>query len=116
MLKLALADSLDGRTYIHPAVRNTGIRFLDSFLNDNTSPEITSFFPVKGGEGTRSSENIRNQTLKTYFLIQLLVIYGNKKFELSMHGQDVSCTFHPIPCPQKILNDLIPIHFTGSCT
>lgn len=112
LLKLALADVLDSRTYIHPAIRDTGIRLLDSFLNDNTSPEITSFFPVKGGSAKRSSENIKNQTLKSYLLIQLLVLYSNKKFELSMNGQDVSVYFSPHPpVRQKKLNDLIADSF-----
>jgi hypothetical protein len=112
MLKLALADSLDSRTYISPVIRDTGIKFLDSFLNDNTSPEIVSFFPAKGHEGKRSSENIKNQTLKSYLLTQLLVLYSNKKFELSMNGQDVSLYFSPHPpVRQKKLNDLITDSF-----
>ncbi len=112
LLKLALADSLDNRTYINPLIRNTGIKFLDSFLNDNTSPEIVSFFPVKGSGGKRSAENIKNQTLKSYLLTQLLVLYSNKKFELSMNGQDVSLYFSPHPpIRQKKLNDLITDSF-----
>ena len=112
LLKLALADSLDSRTYIHPLIRDTGIKFLDSFLNDNTSPEIVSFFPVKSSSGKRSAENIKNQTLKSYLLTQLLAIYSNKKFELSMNGQDVSIYFSPHPpVRQKKLNDLITDSF-----
>ena len=112
LLKLALADSIDNRSYINPVVRDTGVSFLDSFLNDNTSPEIVSFFPAKGGCGKRSSENIKNQTLKSYLLTQLLVLYSNKKFELSMNGQDVSLYFSPHPpVRQKKLNDLIPDSF-----
>jgi hypothetical protein len=112
LLKLALADSLDNRTYISPVVRDTGMSFLDSFLNDNTSPEIVSFFPAKGGSGKRPAENIKNQTLKSYLLTQLLVLYSNKKFELSMNGQDVSLYFSPHPpVRQKKLNDLITDSF-----
>lgn len=112
LLKLALADTLDGRTYIHPIIRDTGIKFLNSFLNDNTSPEIVSFFPAKGYAGKRGAENIKNQTLKSYLLTQLLVQYSNKKFELSMNGQDVSLYFSPHPpVRQKKLNDLITDSF-----
>lgn len=112
LLKLALADTLDSRTYIHPVVRSTGIKFLESFLNDNTSPEIVSFFPVKGVGGTGPAVNITNQTLKSYLLTQLLIMYSNKKFELSMNGQDVSLYFSPHPpVRQKRLNDLIPDSF-----
>jgi len=112
LLKLALADTLDNRTYIHPVIRNTGIKFLDSFLNDNTSPEIVSFFPARSFDGKSSAENIKNQTLKSYLLTQLLVLYSNKKFELSMNGQDVSIYFSPHPpVRQKKLNDLITDSF-----
>ncbi len=112
LLKLALADSLDSRTYIHPVIRNTGIKFLDSYLNDNTSPEIVSFFPVKCSNDTQSSQSIKNQTLKSYLLTQMLVLYSNKKFELSMNGQDVSLYFSPHPpVRQKKLNDLITDSF-----
>lgn len=112
LLKLALADSLDSRTYIHQIIRNTGIKFLDSFLNDNTSPEIVSFFPVKEYDGKNSAENIKNQTLKSYLLTQLLILYANKKFELSSYGQDVSIYFSPHPpIRQKKLNELITDSF-----
>lgn len=112
MLKLALADSVSGGTFIHPVIRNTGECFLNSYLNDNTSPEIVSFFPVKGGGGKSVSENIRDQNLKSYLLTQMLVMYANKKFELAVRGQEVSLYFSPHPpVRQKRLNEIVTDSF-----
>ena len=47
LVKLALADML-GSTHVHPLVHRTGIRLLDHFLSDNTSPETHSFHIATG--------------------------------------------------------------------
>lgn len=112
LLKLALADSVSGSVYIHPVIRNAGEQFLNCFLNDNTSPEIVSFFPVKCGRGGTVAENIRDQNLKSYLLTQLLVIYSNRKFGLVTRGQEVSVYFSPHPpVRQKKLNELVTDSF-----
>ncbi len=112
LLKLSLADSVSGRSHVHPLIRKTGEMFLDSYLNDNTSPEIVSFFPVKGCSSYSVSENLSRQNRKNYLLTQLLVLYANKKFELSSRGQDVSLYYSPHPpVRQKKLNEYIPDSF-----
>jgi len=112
LLKLSLADSISGGTYVHPIIKSTGESFLDSFLNDNTSPEIVSFFPVEGGCGASVSENLTKQNRKNYLLTQLLVLYANSKFNLGESGQDVSLYYSPHPpVRQKKLNEIISDSF-----
>ncbi len=112
MLKLALADSVSGGVYIHPVIRNAGEQFLGCFLNDNTSPEIVSFFPVKNSSENTAAENIRDQNLKSYLLTQMLVLYANRKFGLGTLGQEVSVYFSPHPpVRQKRLNELVTDSF-----
>lgn len=112
LLKLALADSVSGETYIHPVIRKSGESYLQCYLNDNTSPEIVSFFPVSDGDGKNVSENILEQNLKSYLLTQMLVMYANKKFGLTANGQEVSLYFSPHPpVRQKKLNELVTDSF-----
>jgi len=112
LLKLALADSVSGEAYIHPVIRKSGESYLQCYLNDNTSPEIVSFFPAADGDGKNVSENIMDQNLKSYLLTQMLVMYANKKFGLSANGQEVSLYFSPHPpVRQKKLNELVTDSF-----
>jgi hypothetical protein len=112
LLKLALADAVSGETFIHTVIRKTGEDFLHCYLNDNTSPEIVSFFPVKSGDSKTVSDNIMEQNLKSYLLTQMLVMYANKKFGLAANGQEVSLYFSPHPpVRQKRLNELVTDSF-----
>lgn len=112
LLKLALADAISGGSFIHPVIRSAGTDFMKAFMNDNTSPEIVSFFPVQGKNAGETAEMMKDSALKQYLLTQLLIIYANKKFELTGHGQEVSLYFSPHPpLRQKKLNDLIPDSF-----
>ncbi|HOP64306.1 MAG TPA: hypothetical protein PK358_01525 [Spirochaetota bacterium] len=112
MLKLSLADAVSGSSFIHPVIRWSGESFLDCYLNDNTSPEIVSFFPVRGSADSSMADNIRDQNLKSYLLTQMLVMYANKKFELSALGQEVSLYFSPHPpVRQKRLNEMVTDSF-----
>ena len=44
-MKLALADAIS-RVGDLPLVMSSGMRYMEHFLSDNTSPETFSFFPV----------------------------------------------------------------------
>jgi hypothetical protein len=112
LLKLSLADAVSGETFIHHVIRKSGEDYLSCYLNDNTSPEIVSFFPVQNGGGKTVSENIMEQNLKSYLLTQMLVMYANKKFGLTANGQEVSLYFSPHPpVRQKRLNELVTDSF-----
>jgi hypothetical protein len=109
LLKLALADII-GEESDYPVIKDVGERIMSHFLNDNTSPETFSFHPVhlklKMGRG------IAKETLKRFLLTQLLILYANRKFQLSDYGQQAMVYFAPHPhTRQKHLNELISDSF-----
>lgn len=112
LIKLALADIIGISRGVHPAVRVTGRQLLSHFLNDNTSPETTSFHPGLLGCGKRTADPIVGETRKRYLLTQLLVRFANRKFRLAENGQRAEVYFasHP-PVRQKQLNDIISDSF-----
>ncbi len=66
LLKLSLADVIGSAPLTHPRIKKTGEQMLAHFLNDNTSPEIFSFHPVRSGGGSRGI----GRTLATETLIR----------------------------------------------
>lgn len=107
LLKLALADAI-GRNEEPALVRTVGMRFMEHFLSDNTSPETFSFFPVAMETGVAAGRAIAEETLKRYLLCQLLTAYANQRFELTRHGQQAMVYFAPHPpLRQKALNERI---------
>ncbi len=107
LLKLALADAA-GDGDLPAVLREAGSRLLGHFLNDNTSPETFSFFPVSldpaGGNGRR----VAAETLQRFLLSHLLVAYANRRFGLEEHGQQAMVYFSPHPpTRQRRLNELI---------
>ena len=111
LLKLALADAVSDPA-VPGLVRSLGVRFLSHFLNDNTSPETFSFFPVPLTRSTGLGQAIAAETAKRYLLCQLLIQYANDKFGLTRSGQHAVIYFAPNPpVRQKQLNDLIPDAF-----
>ncbi len=112
LLKLALADVVDPSSGTHPAITAAGERFMNHFLNDNTSPETFSFYPVLLTRSSRMGKGIARETLKRFLLCQLLTIYANRRFRLQERGQRVVIYFAPnTHHRQKRLNDLISDSF-----
>ncbi|MFH2059835.1 MAG: hypothetical protein ABIJ59_13155, partial [Pseudomonadota bacterium] len=112
LLKLALADALGSDSNIHPLIRITGEKMMANFLNDNTSPEIFSFYPVRAGSSERIGSRIARETLIRFLFTQLLVQYAREKFLLRDHGQEVKLFFSASPpLMQKELNDCISDSF-----
>jgi hypothetical protein len=108
LMKLALADVLGGDPGASPTVQRAGRRLLDHFSNDNTSPEIQSFYVIplriEGGMG----KAVARETAKRFLLTQLLIMYANLKFELAAHGQHAMVYFAPHPpVRQRVLNDCV---------
>jgi len=107
MLKLALADAV-GEDRTHPMIRDTAEKLMDHFLNDNTSPETTSFYPVRLTLEERMGRQAAAETLKRFLLTQLLTQYANKCFHLQENNQKALVYFAPHPLlGQKKLNNLI---------
>ncbi len=108
LLKLALADAVGVSPEIHPTVKTTGERLMGHFLNDNSSPEIYSFYPVPVIRSFGMGNAIARETLKRFLLSQLLIQYANRRFGLIDSGQRVVIYFAPhTHVRQKRLNDLI---------
>ncbi|MCA1794759.1 MAG: hypothetical protein LC660_13000 [Desulfobacteraceae bacterium] len=97
LLKLAMADLIGSRNKLHPFIRITGEKMMAHFLNDNTSPEITSFHPVRSRESRGIGPQVARETLIRFMLTQLLVQYAEKKFRLLEYGQQVRVFFSASP-------------------
>ncbi len=111
LLKLSLADAIGDRTS-DPLIRQIGTKYLDHFLNDNTSPETFSFHPVPCNSETEKGCGIAKETLARYLLSQCLMDYANTKFDLLANNQRAVIYFAPNPpVRQKQLNRLISDSF-----
>ncbi|MBN1830171.1 MAG: hypothetical protein JW884_13655, partial [Deltaproteobacteria bacterium] len=111
LLKLALADAVSSCTC--PAiVRETAEMAMNHYTNDNTSPEITSFTPVRLDPAKGLGRNIVGETLIRYILSQFLILYANNVFQLRVLDQEIRLYSAPHPpVRQKELNDIIPDSF-----
>ena len=108
LLKLALADALGDQTSLPAPVRKWGQKMLAHFSNDNSSPELFSFHPVKAEVSGGVGEKLAAETLIRFLLTQALVAYAGEKFELNENGQQVNVFFSATPPgDQKRLNDII---------
>lgn len=108
LLKLALADSVSSSAFTSQTVRLAGRRFMDHFLNDNTSPETFSFYtPLLLAERGMGMQPARETALR-FLLTQLLTRYAETRFGLAERGQRVMAYFAPHPpVRQKRLNSII---------
>ena len=112
LLKLALADLIGSQQILPEVIRRTGMRLLEHYLNDNTSPETFSFNVVpltpQGGMGTA----IADETALRFLMTQLLALYANQAFGIAESGQQAMVYFAPHPpVRQKELNDHISDSF-----
>lgn len=109
LVKLALADAVGSLEHLPEVVRATGLRLLDHFLNDNTSPETFSFFVVPLTPGRGLGRDLGREAAKRFVLTHLLVQYANERFGLDRSGQRAMIYAAPQPpLRQRQLNDLIP--------
>lgn len=105
LLKLSLLQAAHNGPV---AVRDYAMRIQSCFLNDNTSPEICSFYPVPlDGDGVPGLA-VAKETARRFLLTQLLTAYANAAMGLAARGQRVLvyASPHP-PMRQKRLNDLV---------
>lgn len=63
LLKLSLADIVGSGSEIHTLIRITGEQMLAHFSNDNTSPELFSFFPVRAAGSKSMGQELAKETL-----------------------------------------------------
>lgn len=108
LLKLALADALGEDDRCAPLVRRTGLRLLNHFLNDNTSPEQIAAYVAPLRADTGMGRAVAKENAIRFLLTQLLTAYANTKLRLREHGQEVLVYFSALP-PQRLrrLNDCV---------
>lgn len=112
LIKLALADLIGSQNILPSTVRETGIRLMGHYLNDNTSPETFSFNVVPLTRGNGMGRSIAKETAIRFLMTQLLVMYANQAFGIAKHGQQAMVYFAPHPpVRQKELNDHISDSF-----
>jgi hypothetical protein len=112
LIKLALADLIGSQQILPDLIRQTGIRLLGHYLNDNTSPESFSFNVVALTPQTGMGTAIARETAIRFLLTQLLILYANQAFGITEYGQQAMAYFAPHPpVRQKELNDHVPDSF-----
>ena len=112
LIKLALADLVGSQQILPDLIRQTGIRLLGHYLNDNTSPETFSFNVVSLTPRNGMGAAIARETAIRFLMTQLLILYANQAFGITEHGQQAMAYFAPHPpVRQKELNDHIPDSF-----
>ena len=78
-------------------MRQEAERLMKHFLNDNTSPETTSFRIVEDGDGRSLGENIAREAARRFLFTSLLVSWANLRFGLLEHGQRAMVYHAPVP-------------------
>jgi len=112
LIKLALADLIGAQQILPDMIRQTGIRLMDHYLNDNTSPETFSFNVVSLTPGTGMGRSIAKETALRFLMTQLLLMYANQAFGIGERGQQAMTYFAPHPpVRQKELNDHVSDSF-----
>lgn len=112
LMKLALADLLGRQPTLPAIIRNTGVRLMEHFLNDNTSPETFSYNVVSPNPGNGLGRVVAREAGVRFLMTQMLVSYANRVFGLAEHGQTAMTYFAPLPpVRQKELNELVSDSF-----
>ncbi len=109
LLKIAIADALDTP---NSALKNASEFICKHFLNDNSSPETFSFFPLSSANQKSAGKILAEETLLRFLLSQFAVMYANRNFSLESLGQKMILYFAPsTPMRMRKLNSLISDSF-----
>jgi hypothetical protein len=112
LIKLALANLIGSQQILPDIIRRTGIRLMQHYLNDNTSPETFSFNVVSLRPDNGMGKAIAKETALRFLMTQLLLMYANQSFGISDLGQQAMTYFAPHPpVRQKELNDHVSDSF-----
>ncbi|KQC09601.1 MAG: hypothetical protein APR62_13970, partial [Smithella sp. SDB] len=112
LLKLSLAQAIEPLRFANHLIFKTGLKMMDKFLNDNTSPETSSFYVVSAESGNSIGETAAKEMAIRYLLGQVLLMYANRKFCLQENGQEALMFFSPHPpVRQKFLSNCISDSF-----
>ena len=96
-LKLALADVAGRQPHLPQVMRDAAGRLTHHFINDNTSPETTSF-QVQRAAGQRSlGRQIAREAARRFLFTTLLAAWINRSFGLLESGQRAVIYHSPMP-------------------
>jgi hypothetical protein len=112
LLKLAM-HQISSRDAFPAPLQAFAAKMAECFINDNTSPEISSFYPVPLSEESRApGVPIAEEALRRHLLTQWLTAYANQYMGIEKLGQHVMvyAAPHP-PMRQQALNTMIPDSF-----
>lgn len=107
LLKLVLVDFYSFFSNKNPELDDFVCSLTKSFINDNTSPEVTSFYISK--DENDIGYDVAKENGKRFLFIQLLIYYANHNLGLIENNQYVYLYNSPnTPIRQKRINALIP--------
>jgi hypothetical protein len=96
-LKLALADLVGTQPHMPEPMRQEGSRLMRHFLNDNTSPETTSFHIVAAEHDRSLGEQVARDAARRFLFTSLLISWANQRFALAETGQRALVYHAPLP-------------------
>ncbi|MGV8058341.1 MAG: hypothetical protein AB2L12_10015 [Smithellaceae bacterium] len=108
LLKLSLAEIVDPQQNVHPLISKTGLNIMQYYLNDNTSPETSSFYIISPQAENGIGQSVSKEMSIRFLISQLLIMYANLKYALLESGQKamIFSSPHP-PTRQKNLSNCI---------
>ena len=96
-LKLSLADLVGSQPHMPQPLRDEATRLMRHFLNDNTSPETTSFHIVAGDRRRSLGEQVGREAAQRFLFTSLLMSWANHRFGLLENGQRALVYHAPVP-------------------
>jgi len=106
LLKLSLAQALGAAPALSRAIQRTGQRLMDHYINDNASPEILSFYVVRGATQPRLGAALARESARRFLFTELLVQYADRAWALCDAGQRPLVYFSPhVPLRQRQINE-----------
>ncbi len=96
-LKLALADLVGMQPHMPEQMQQEAARLMRHFLNDNTSPETTSFRIVAGNSGRSLGMQVAREAAQRFLFTSLLIAWANHRFGLLESGQRALVYHAPVP-------------------
>ena len=82
LFKFSLAEIVDPQRKVHPLIHQTGLNIMQYYLNDNTSPETSSFYIISLQSEKGMGRSVAKEMSMRFLLSQLLVMYANEKYTL----------------------------------
>ncbi len=96
-LKLSLADVVGTQPHMPEPMRQEASRLMSHFLNDNTSPETTSFHIVCASTKRSLGEQVAREAARRFLFTSLLMSWANQRFGLAESGQRALVYHAPVP-------------------